>query len=81
MCWSPDGRTIASADALGVLLVRLRDGATLRLREVATRDRTFGLVDDQHGRYGGDAGATSRVVGPSTPPPTLTPDLLARFLE
>jgi hypothetical protein len=97
MSWSADGLTIASADSFGVLLIRVRDGATLRLREVWTRDRIFGLVDDEHGRYGGDAGATSRVVGVTrslneaeaksaqaevtTPSLMLIPDLLARFLE
>jgi WD40 repeat protein len=96
MAWSPDGLTIASADNLGVLLIRVRDGATMRLREVWTRDRILGLVDDEHGRYGGDADATSRVVGvtrslkeapagsqPAATKPALTlvPDLLARFLE
>jgi WD40 repeat protein len=96
MSWSPDGRAIASADSLGVLIIRVGDGATLRLREVWTRDRILGLVDDEQGRYAGDAGAMSRVVGvtrsikqaaagsqpgATSPPLTVVPDLLARFLE
>jgi WD40 repeat protein len=87
--WSPDGAVLAAADAAGVLLIRLRDGATVRLRDVRVDDRVVGLVDDGHGRFGGDSELSARVVkqpmtgsaGRPREPPSRDPDLLARFLR
>jgi WD40 repeat protein len=86
--WSPDGEALAVADALGVVLIRLRDAATVRLREVRVDDRIRGLVDDGHGQFCGDSESSARVVmetatGSGVPlrkSPSRAPDLLARFL-
>jgi hypothetical protein len=87
--WSLDGTVLAAADAAGVLLIRLRGGATVRLRDIRVGDRILGLVDDGHGRFCGDDESTTRVVKrPSTGSPAATgeqpsraPDLLKRFLH
>jgi hypothetical protein len=87
--WSLDGTVLATADAAGVLLIRLRDGATVRLRDIRVGDRVLGLVDNGHGRFCGDDESTARVVmQPSTGSPASTgeqptrePDLLERFLR
>jgi WD40 repeat protein len=87
--WSPNGGVLAAADGFGVLLIRLRDGATVRLREIWVGDRILGLVDDGHGRFCGDSELTARVVkeaatrsgGPPRKPPSRDPDLLAHFLR
>jgi hypothetical protein len=86
--WSPDGEALAVADAWGVVLIRLRDAATVRLREVRVDDRIRGLVDDGHGQFCGDNEASARVVmetattGWGVPVGTTSraPDLLRRFL-
>ena len=89
VAWSPSGGVLAAADGRGVLLIRLRDGATVRLREVRVDDRILGLVDDGHGRFCGDSASSARVLketatgAGSSPhaPPSRAPDLLARFLR
>ena len=89
--WSPDGRRLAVSDMSGVTLIRLRDGAQLRLREVWSGGRLFGLVTDSHGHFSGDTETTARVVfdalpasaGPNAPRghPSSDPKLLANFLS
>jgi WD40 repeat protein len=87
VAWNPDGTALAAADGAGVLLIRLRDGATVRLRDIRVGDRLLGLVDDGHGRFCGDDESSARVVrqpsfGSSTRPlPDHEPNLLERFLR
>jgi WD40 repeat protein len=86
VAWSPDGRSLAAADAAGVLLIRLSDGATVRLRGVRVGDQLLGLVDDGQGRFCGADELSARVVkrgspASSNPQPTREPDLLERFLR
>jgi WD40 repeat protein len=88
--WSPDGRRLAVPDMFGVTLIRLRDGAQIRLREVRSAGRLFGLVTDSHGHFSGDTEATARVVLDAPPAsagagarrehPSRDPQLLAKFL-
>lgn len=88
--WSPDGRRLAVPDMFGVTLIRLRDGAQIRLREVRSAGRLFGLVTDSHGHFSGDTEATARVVLDAPPAsagagarrehPSRDPQLLANFL-
>jgi WD40 repeat protein len=89
VAWSPDGRALAAADSMGVLLIRLSDGATVRLRDVRVGDQLLGLVDDEQGRFCGDDEVSAKVVKlrssgvPATmsPQPASEPDLLERFLH
>jgi hypothetical protein len=88
--WSPDGRQLAVPDMFGVVLIRLRDGAQIRLREVRSDGRLFGLVTDSRGHFSGDTEAIARVVldaalasaeaGPRREHPSRDPQLLANFL-
>jgi len=75
--WSPDGNVLAARDARGVLLIRIRDRATVRLRELTIGDRSVGLVDDGHGRFCGDDDAAARVVKEGS---VRQADLLTQFL-
>jgi WD40 repeat protein len=75
--WSPDGRVLAAGDTRGVLLIRIRDRATVRLRELTIGDRSVGLVDDGHGRFCGDDDAAARVVKERS---VRQADLLTQFL-
>jgi WD40 repeat protein len=78
--WSCDGNVLAVGDARGVLLLRIHDRATVRLRELTIGDRSVGLVDDGHGRFCGDGDATARVVVDVKNGAVLQADLLAQFL-
>jgi WD40 repeat protein len=77
--WSTDGNVLAAGDARGVLLIRIRDRATVRLRELTIGDRRVGLVDDGHGRFCGDDDAAARVAK-TKKGSVRQADLLARFL-
>ena len=68
--WSPDGRRLAVPDRFGVVLIRLRDGAQIRLREVRSAGQLFGLATDRKGHFSGDAEATARVVLDALPAST-----------
>ncbi len=86
--WNRDGSVIAaSLWNSSVMLIRIKDGAVLRIRQVRIGEKTFGLAEDEKGCFDGDKEACACVVpnplagkSSAVPPASLRPNLMKDFL-